>query len=145
MRKLAYIIATTLFAGLTSCDIEHIDNGHLDGLWKLQAIDSLSNQATVDMSGSNIAYAVQGNLLRLRLTPSSSRIFYYRFDHQGDSLILHDPYVNIFDESEPLTDLNEVRPFGINSIPREAFYVDELNRSKMVLSSEYLRLHFEKY
>ena len=27
MRKLAYIIATTLIAGLTSCDIEHIDNG----------------------------------------------------------------------------------------------------------------------
>ena len=55
MRKLAYIIATTLIAGLTSCDIEHIDNGHLDGLWRLQAIDSLSNQATVDMSGSSIA------------------------------------------------------------------------------------------
>ena len=145
MRKIAYIIATTLIAGLTSCDIEHIDNGHLDGLWKLQAIDSLSNQATVDMSGSNIAYAVQGNLLRLRLTPSSSRIFYYRFDHQGDSLILHDPYINTFDKSEPLTDVNKVRPFGINSIPREAFHVDELSRSKMVLSSDYLRLHFEKY
>ena len=140
MRKLAYIIATTLFAGLTSCDIEHIDNGHLDGLWKLQAIDSLSNQATVDMSGSSIAYAVQGNLLQLQ--PAT---VFYRFEHQGASLILHDPYINTFDKSEPLTDINKVRPFGINSIPREAFHVDELSRSKMVLSSEYLRLHFEKY
>ena len=140
MRKIAYIIATTLFAGLTSCDIEHIDNGHLDGLWRLQAIDSLSNQATVDMSGSSIAYAVQGNLLQLQ--PATA---FYRFEHQGDSLILHDPYINTFDKSEPLTDINKVRPFGINSIPREAFHVDELSRSKMVLSSEYLRLHFEKY
>ena len=140
MRKLAYIIATTLIAGLTSCDIEHIDNGHLDGLWKLQAIDSLSNQATVDMSGSSIAYAVQGNLLQLQ--PAA---VFYRFEHQGDSLILHDPYINTFDKSEPLTDINKVRTFGINSIPREAFHVDELSRSKMVLSSEYLRLHFEKY
>ena len=140
MRKIAYIIATTLFAGLTSCDIEHIDNGHLDGLWKLQAIDSLSNQATVDMSGSSIAYAVQGNLLQLQ--PAT---VFYRFEHQGDSLILHDPYINTFDKSEPLTDINKVRTFGINSIPREAFHVDELSRSKMVLSSEYLRLHFEKY
>ena len=140
MRKLAYIIATTLIAGLTSCDIEHIDNGHLDGLWRLQAIDSLSNQATVDMSGSSIAYAVQGNLLQLQ--PAT---VFYRFEHQGDCLILHDPYINTFDKSEPLTNINKVRPFGINSIPREAFHVDELSRSKMVLSSEDLRLHFEKY
>ena len=138
MRKLTYIIATALVAGATSCDIEHIDNGKLDGLWKLQALDSLSNQVTVDMSRSNLSYAIQGNLLQL------GRV-YFRFDHQGDSLILHDPYVNSFDVSETLTDISLVTPFGINNIPREAFYVDELSRGKMVLRSEFLRLHFEKY
>ena len=138
MRKLTYIIATALVAGATSCDIEHIDNGKLDGLWKLQAMDSLSNKVTVDMSRSNLSYAIQGNLLQL------GRV-YFRFDHQGDSLILHDPYVNSFDVSETLTDISLVTPFGINNIPREAFYVDELSRSKMVLRSEFLRLHFEKY
>ena len=138
MRKLTYIIATALGAGATSCDIEHIDNGKLDGLWRLQVIDSLSNQVTVDMSRSNLSYAIQGNLLQL------GRV-YFRFDHQGDSLILHDPYVNSFDVSETLIDISLVTPFGINNIPREAFYVDELSRSKMVLRSEFLRLHFEKY
>ena len=138
MRKLTYIIATALVAGATSCDIEHIDNGKLDGLWKLQALDSLSNQVTVDMSRSNLSYAIQGNLLQL------GRV-YFRFDHQGDSLILHDPYVNSFDVSETLIAISLVTPFGINNIPREAFYVDELSRSKMVLRSEFLRLHFEKY
>ena len=138
MRKLTYIIATALVAGATSCDIEHIDNGKLDGLWKLQAMDSLSNKVTVDMSRSNLSYAIQGNLLQL------GRV-YFRFDHQGDSLILHDPYVNSFDVSETLIDISLVTPFGINNIPREAFYVDELSRSKMVLRSEFLRLHFEKY
>ena len=138
MRKLTYIIATALVAGATSCDIEHIDNGKLDGLWKLQALDSLSNQVTIDMSRSNLSYAIQGNLLQL------GRV-YFRFDHQGDSLILHDPYVNSFDVSETLIDISLVTPFGINNIPREAFYVDELSRSKMVLRSEFLRLHFEKY
>ena len=138
MRKLTYIIATALVAGATSCDIEHIDNGKLDGLWKLQALDSLSNQVTVDMSRYNLSYAIQGNLLQL------GRV-YFRFDHQGDSLILHDPYVNSFDVSETLIDISLVTPFGINNIPREAFYVDELSRSKMVLRSEFLRLHFEKY
>ena len=138
MRKLTYIIATALVAGATSCDIEHIDNGKLDGLWKLQAMDSLRNQVTVDMSRSNLSYAIQGNLLQL------GRV-YFRFDHQGDSLILHDPYVNSFDVSETLIDISLVTPFGINNIPREAFYVDELSRSKMVLRSEFLRLHFEKY
>ena len=138
MRKLTYIIATALVAGATSCDIEHIDNGKLDGLWKLQVIDSLSNQVTVDMSRSNLSYAIQGNLLQL------GRV-YFRFDHQGDSLILHDPYVNSFDVRETLIDISLVTPFGINNIPREAFYVDELSRSKMVLRSEFLRLHFEKY
>ena len=138
MRKLTYIIATALVAGATSCDIEHIDNGKLDGLWKLQALDSLSNQVTVDMSRSNLSYAIQGNLLQL------GRV-YFRFDHQGDSLILHDPYVNSFDVSETLIDISLVTPFGINNIPREAFYVDELSRGKMVLRSEFLRLHFEKY
>ena len=101
-------------------------------------MDSLSNQVTVDMSWSNLSYAIQGNLLQL------GRV-YFRFDHQGDSLILHDPYVNSFDVSETLTDISLVTPFGINNIPREAFYVDELSRSKMVLRSEFLRLHFEKY
>ena len=138
MRKLTYIIATALVAGATSCDIEHIDNGKLDGLWKLQVIDSLSNHVSVDMSASNLSYAIQGNLLQL------GRV-YFRFDHQGDSLILHDPYVNSFDVSETLIDISLVTPFGINNIPREAFYVDELSRSKMVLRSEFLRLHFEKY
>ena len=138
MRKLTYIIATALVAGATSCDIEHIDNGKLDGLWKLQVIDSLSNHVSVDMSRSNLSYAIQGNLLQL------GRV-YFRFDHQGDSLILHDPYVNSFDVSETLIDISLVTPFGINNIPREAFYVDELSRSKMVLRSEFLRLHFEKY
>ena len=122
MRKLTYIIATALVAGATSCDIEHIDNGKLDGLWKLQALDSLSNQVTVDMSRSNLSYAIQGNLLQL------GRV-YFRFDHQGDSLILHDPYVNSFDVSETLIDISLVTPFGTNNIPREAFYVDELSRS----------------
>lgn len=140
MKKATYIIATALIVGIASCDIEHIDNGNFDGLWKLQAIDSLSNQSTVDMNTSNMSYAVQGNLLQLQ--PST---VFYRFDLQGDSLILHDPYVNSFDISKPLTDINKVRPFGINNIPREAFHVDELSRSKMVLSSESLRLHFEKY
>lgn len=139
MRKLTYIIATALVAGATSCDIEHIDNGKLDGLWKLQAMDSLSNQVTVDMSASNLSYAIQGNLLRL------TKELYYRFDYQGDLLILHDPYLNTYDESQPLTDLEKVRPFGINNIPREAFHVEELSRSKMVISSDLLRLHFEKY
>ena len=138
MRKLTYIIATALVAGATSCDIEHIDNGKLDGLWKLQALDSLSNQVTVDMSRSNLSYAIQGNLLQL------GRV-YFRFDHQGDSLILHDPYVNSFDVSETLIDISLVTPFGINNIRREAFYVGEVSRSKMVLRSEFLRLHFEKY
>lgn len=138
MRKLIYIIVTALVAGVTSCEIEHIDNGKLDGLWKLQAMDSLSNQVSVDMSRSNLSYAIQGNLLQL------GRV-YFRFDHQGDSLILRDPYVNSFDVSDPLTDLSILRPFGINNIPREAFHIDELSRSKMVLRSELLRLHFEKY
>lgn len=138
MRKLTYIIATALVAGATSCDIEHIDNGKLDGLWKLQAMDSLSNQVTVDMSRSNLSYAIQGHLLQVGSV-------YFRFDHQGDSIILHDPYVNSFDVSETLTDISLVTPFGINNIPREAFYVDELRRSRMVLRSEFLRLHFEKY
>lgn len=139
MRKLTYIIATALVAGATSCDIEHIDNGKLDGLWKLQAMDSLSNHVSVDMSASNLSYAIQGNLLRL------TKELYYRFDYQGDLLILYDPYLNTYDESQPLTDLEKVRPFGINNIPREAFHVEELSRSKMVISSDLLRLHFEKY
>ena len=139
MRKLTYIIATALVAGATSCDIEHIDNGKLDGLWKLQVIDSLSNHVSVDMSASNLSYAIQGNLLRL------TKELYYRFDYQGDLLILYDPYLNTYDESEPLTDLEKVRPFGINNIPREAFHMEELSRSKMVISSDLLRLHFEKY
>lgn len=138
MKRLIYLVSG-LLACVSSCDIEHIDNGKLDGLWKLQAMDSLGTSTTVDMSRTNMAYAVQGNLLQLH-----PKQLYFRFDHTGDSLILHDPYINLFDVSKPLTNIEEARPFGVNNF-REAFHVDELSRGKLVLSTEILRLHFEKY
>ena len=44
MKKIFYII-TAVLSLLVSCTIETSDNGDLDGMWLLERMDSLSNNA----------------------------------------------------------------------------------------------------
>lgn len=139
MRKIFYILMAMTFT-LTACELETSGNGDLDGLWKMQGIDSLSSGSFVDMSQRQVAYSVQMNLLQLSGIGSS---VFCRFEHKGDSLIIYDPRAK--DSINPyITNIEVLRPYGITRMPMP-FHVDALSGSRMILSSDSIRLYFEKY
>ena len=70
--------------------------------------------------------------------------FLFRFEHKGKTLRLYDPHVNDRMNGDPaVDDAGMLRPFGVNALD-ETFGVERLTGSKMVLSTEELRLSFTK-
>lgn len=139
MKKVFYMLIATAFA-LTACELERSDNGDLDGIWKMQGLDSLATGKFVDKSNGQTAYLVQKNLLQLEGAGST---ILCRFEHKGDSLIIYDPRTSDFNNN-PITDIAPLRNYGINSL-RQSFHIDALSGSRMILKSDELRLYFEKY
>ncbi len=123
---------------LTACDLEHYDNGALDGLWKLQAVDTLSNGKHTDTSNTAVTFAIQAKLLQLS---GGSYSVLCRFSHEGDSLVVYDPYIF---HNTPATDPSYLIPYGFTGL-RQAFRIEQITRKKMVLRTDALRLRFEKY
>ena len=141
MRKLFYILMAMTFT-FTACELETSGNGDLDGLWKMQGIDSLASGSFVDMSQRQVAYSVQMNLLQLSGIDIDSSVF-CRFEHKGDSLIIYDPRAKDTINSS-ITNIEVLRPYGITRMPMP-FHIDALSGSRMILKSDELRLYFEKY
>ena len=78
----------------------------------------------------------------LQLSGIGSSVF-CRFEHKGDSLIIYDPRAK--DSINPsITNIEVLRPYGITRMPMP-FHVDALSGSRMILSSDSIRLYFEKY
>lgn len=145
MKKYIYIIGVTIVMGLFSaCDIDSTRNGDLDGFWVMQRIDSIGNGGTVDVHARNpkLTYSVSAHLLQLR---GADNEILMRFSHEGDSLILSEPYSGGWClPDDEVTDVSMLRPYGINRL-EEHFYVEALDSKKMILVSKELRLYFRKY
>lgn len=132
------VIGLLMSAFLASCDLERSDNGDLDGIWKLQEIDSLATGKHVDTSSSSLAFAVQAHLLQLN---GGGKMVLCRFEHKADSLVVYDPYI---DHKTPVEDVKVLKPYGFTGL-RQAFLIEKLNSKRMVLKTEDLRMWFEKY
>jgi hypothetical protein len=144
-RLLIYIIGVAL--AVTACDIERSDNGDLDGLWQLAAVDTLPQGGTADMRDSQITWGVQGSLLETRVAPSEKEgdIIVFRFSHTGDELVLTQPYIYKREKGDIAVENDSLlMKFGITRL-EEHFKVLELTGSHMQLQSDRLRLHFRKY
>lgn len=148
MRKLLplYILFVLL---CTACSISTSDNGKLDGFWHLVGVDTLQDgHGTADLSGQRIFWAVQAKLLNVRNIDTDGLGVYFRFRHEGDSLILSDPYDNGWHEDTgtgdtPISDPSELYHFGVRHL-EEHFFIEKLSGSNMILRSPQLRLYFEK-
>lgn len=148
MRKLLPLI---IFCAcmLSSCSISTSDNGKLDGFWHLVGIDTLQEgHATIDLSQERRYWAVQGKLLNVRDMDHDNLGFWFRFNHEGDSLTLSEPFINGFHEDTgsgdtPLTNPAPLYKYGITQL-EEHFYVEQLTSSDMVLRSRRLKLYFKK-
>lgn len=139
MKQIQFLLVGILLVGLLgSCDLEKSDNGDLDGIWKLQELDSLSTGKHVDTSSSSLAFVVQAHLLQLN---GGGKMVLCRFERKVDSLVLYDPYIN---HKTPVEDVKVLKPYGFTGL-RQAFFIEKLNSKKMVLKTDELKMWFEKY
>lgn len=131
---------------MTACDIETSDNGDLDGYWHLVRVDTLATGGTCDMSESLVFWAVQMRLLNVvdHLNAPDHFGYLLRFEHQGNTLRVFNPYRNSRKDGDiKLDDASELAPFGINQL-EETFQVEQLDGDDMRLANGQFRLSFEK-
>ena len=143
MKYRLFVWAFACMALLSACSIETSDNGDLDGFWRLEQVDSVGRGAVTDYSGQGIYWSFQHQLVQLSDQHGLNII--YRLAVADGTLSLDRPYV--FDRTEgdtPLTDVDVLRPFGVNAL-QEQFRIVTLGSESIVLESSVLRLHFSKY
>jgi hypothetical protein len=121
------------------------DNGKLDGNWQLRQIDTLATNGTCNMSYSSIYWGMENNLLQVRDIDDNNLRILFRFNHQGDSLFIFDPYhVITKDELEPVESDSLLLPLGISQT-EEHFLIEQLSNGNLTLKSPIYRLRFRKY
>lgn len=142
MKKIIYIIISCL---LISCELEVLDKGDIDGHWQLRQIDTLATGGTCDMSYSNIYWAVESNILQVRYIDNSNLKILFRYEKQGDELMIHTPFhVITKDELEPVEDAELLTPFGIIGT-KDSFHIEKLSHSNLVMKNENYQLYFRRY
>lgn len=133
-----------------ACELHTSDNGDLDGFWQLTQMDTLSSGRSADMKSTRIFWAVQADLLEMRDLSDLKYIpIFFRFKHQGDTLVL----------SEPIADLRYITPespdsiitspatlyfYGIRQL-QDTLRVLRLDSEKLTLQSRHYRFYFRKY
>lgn len=141
MDKIKYFTIILLIGFFTSCEVHTSNNGDLDGNWQMVQMDSVVSGKVTNMKGSGIFYAVYVHLLQVH---GAGTQISFHFKHSGDSLELYSPYADYGQNDQPVEDVSVLKPYGINRL-REVFHVDALSSSKMILSTQEVRLYFRKY
>ena len=127
-----------------SCTFETSDNGDLDGYWHLTRVDTLATGGVCEMSERLVFWGVQGHLLNAVDRRSGDANFLLRFDNNGTSLRLYEPYVNDRMVGDiAVDDASLLAPVGINGLD-ENFAIERLDGDRMTLRGDVLRLDFRK-
>lgn len=144
-RALTGGLMVCLLSWLTACEFHTGDNGDLDGFWHLESMEDTRTGEVTYLGDQTVFWAYQVDLLFLQ--GASTGTFFVRFNHTGDTLILHDPYQDGGHSEEgdiPLTDPAPLLPYGITAL-EDTFRVERLDGSAMVLRSADYRLRFGKF
>lgn len=129
-----------LFA-LAACELEHSDNGDIDGYWHLESIDSLTTGGHQDVSEQLLFWAVQGNLLEVS---DQNNTYLFSFTYESGTLTLKEPRYDSRSEGDPLVeDVSLLQRFGVNAL-EETFAVNT-DGNKMTLQSSVVRLNFRRF
>ncbi len=132
---------------LLSCTIENIDNGDLDGFWHFEEMDTLATGGVLDLRDETRFWAFQAKLMH---TQGAAQKFFFRFNHDGNTLVLYSPYLDHGHEDRenggdiPVEDPDVLRPYGIQNL-EDTFFIEKLSSSKMILSTSQYRLRFTKF
>lgn len=148
MKKKSHLISllfvTLLLAVLGACEVRRSNNGDLDGFWHLEQIDTLATGGSLDLREELRFWSFQVHLMQVADYQTGGQFVMY-FDHSDGKLRAYDMRYDNRESADPiLEDVSLVAPFGINSL-HETFNVESLSGSRMVLSTDSLRLHLRKF
>ena len=143
MKTMKYLLATALATCLCACEIEHSENGQLDGMWHLVQADTLATGGKAMMGEGSVFWQVQGKLLSARKDPYN--YFLFHFNYQDGVLELKDGFkaADGVDERKLEAD-EEIEGVGICT-PTDRFNVSHIGKNDMVLESKRLRLAFRRH
>lgn len=140
--KLIVILSCIL---LTSCELDVLNNGKLDGNWQLRQIETLATENISDMTYSYIYWGIQDELLQVRDIDNSNLKIFFRYNLEGDQLTIHSPYQAITqNELVPVEGIEVLQSLCITDT-EDHFQIEKLNSSTMILKNASYRLHFRKY
>lgn len=128
---------------MSGCELHTSDNGKLDGMWHLTAVDTIRGRSC-DLSKERRFWAFQMNILETRNANNGDRLI-WRFNRHADSLTVSQPKINNRDLSDPaVSDPALTAPYGISGTEGR-FRIAVLNDSKMLLEGKTLRLSFKRF
>lgn len=135
-------VACTLCTACANYD----DNGDLDGMWHLRTVEELSageaDGQVTEVKEARIYYTFAHQLVSLRKVGSGLSQYVGRFNHTGDSLVLHDFVV--FQIEDSVASPEALSPFYLEGVVSR-YAVRTLNGKQMVLRSGKRELVFKKF
>lgn len=148
MKKHIYKIWMTVFILLmTSCE-SYLIHEDLDGFWQVQTIENKQTDNITDCEG-DIYYSFQRDLVLLtynlpnRPTGQIKEHYISYFTHENDSISMGDFRIYL-DKDATQAPLSKLEKYGIYDIIT-TFYVEELNKKTLIISSDKARIKMRKY
>lgn len=151
VRKMAHglllLCAAWLMGSCGLVEIEHSENGKLDGYWHLVQVDTLSTGGTCDLRQDLRYWIFQGTLFQLFSPDLNGRQLYVsHFRYEGDRLTIEKVYKDDRTAGDPeVEEPGLLRPFGVNQLEGAAFQIETLSGGSMTLSDDTFRLSFKKH
>ena len=130
-----------------SCSLEtDNDAGKMEGMWHLVKIESITTIASEDLSEQVIFWSFQAKLLQMDDKTGMHNSYLYRFRIGDNQLTLTSPYQYDRENGDhPLTAYEStLRLYGIKSLT-PVFRIEKLDRRKMILNEDSVRLYFDKF
>ena len=130
-----------------SCSLEtDNDAGKMEGMWHLVQIESITTVASEDLSEQVIFWSFQAKLLQMDDKTGMHNSYPYRFRIGDNQLTLTSPYQYDRENGDhPLTAYESTLGlYGIKSLT-PVFRIEKLDRRKMILNDDSVRLYFDKF
>ncbi|MBQ9637334.1 MAG: lipocalin-like domain-containing protein [Prevotella sp.] len=149
LRRMLPLCGLALLASCGLVELEHSENGKLDGYWHLTTVDTLATGGSLDLRQERFFWIVQGTVFQAfspDLSNGNGQRYVSHFTYEGDRLTLEKLFFDDRPNGDPAVErVDLLRPFGINQIEGVAFKVEELSGGSMTLADDSLRLTFKKH
>lgn len=140
-----------LMALMASCglvELEHSENGKLDGYWHMVKVDTLNTGGSLDLRQERFFWIVQGTVFQVYspdLSDGNGQRYVSHFTCEGNQLTLGRIYFDQRADGDPeVEDVGLLQPFGINQLQGAVFKIEELSGSSLLLADDNYRLTFKK-